>query len=123
VRRAHRAPSTYESSRQLHVAVTSGPNVPDEFVRAVATAWSLCKAERLRELRDERGVRRFDPRGLHPFSYAWGYVEALRDVLDVPVGAAYENPWELRDAARAEADSEFRAEIAETALTRAQPGP
>lgn len=49
-----------------------------EFFALVDQAFKLAKGERAAELRGRR-IRRFDERGLHPYSEVWGYIGAATD--------------------------------------------
>lgn len=83
------------------------------WVDALQRAYSLARAGRLNELRGKY-VRRFDDMGLHPESEAWGQVH-LAENLDPALAAVGCAPEGLREAARADADREFRTEILEGA--------
>lgn len=67
-------------------------------------AYRLALGERLGELRGHR-PRLLDGRGIHPYSYVWGHVDAL--------GGSHTgiSPEALRRDARAAAEETFRAEV------------
>lgn len=83
------------------------------WVEALQRAYTLARAERLNEMRGKY-VRRFDAMGIHPESEAWGHIH-LAENLDETLAAVGCAPEALRQAAREDAEAEFRAEIVQAA--------
>lgn len=67
-------------------------------------AYRLARGERLAELHGRR-PRLLDDRGIHPYSYVWGHVDAL--------GGSHTgiSPEALRRDAREDAEAAFRREV------------
>lgn len=82
-------------------------SLADYWVDSLIAAYGYAKGERAAELRDER-VRRYDGRGLHPFSVECGRIEALQDVEPVLREAGFD-PRLCRSEARDDALREFFA--------------
>jgi len=85
--------------------------VADWLLRELRRAWTLAKVERLNELREVH-VRRFDAQGMHPWSQAWGFIEAYWAVLDLPMDEGLLPSAEMmRQEARKDAQGEYEAEL------------
>jgi hypothetical protein len=94
------------------VARSVKPTIAELFSRwldALEEAYRLARAERLREIRGDRRVRTFDEQGVHPFSRAWGVVQACEDLLPGlsalrrPEGGVALEAWMVRRLAAREA--------------------
>lgn len=87
----------------------------DVWGRALSLAWSHARADRARELRGDRTVRRFDPRGLHPYSLEWGQVLACEALLPGLSGlrdlGPQVDPVTMRRLAATEAEQDFARAI------------
>ncbi len=84
--------------------------VAERWVEALETAYGLARGERLAEIRGDRRVKRFDSRGLHPYSEAWGRILSLEG-LDPELAALRDlggdvacEPGTLRHAAHRDAE-------------------
>lgn len=80
--------------------------VTDLWMTALQSAWGLARGERLNELDPEGRVRRFDERGLHPYSHVVGQVHACQELVPVLREAQFD-PVEFRRTARSVAYEEF----------------
>lgn len=81
------------------------------WIEGLEAAYMLARGERLNELRGTK-QRFLDARGIHPFSEAWGLVEAAQHLCpDLGADGVATSPHALWRAARADADDEFREEI------------
>lgn len=88
----------------------------EEWLSWVRDAWKIAYHDRRNELVGKR-VSRFDTRGLHPYSEAWGHIFAAEENLD-RVGVRLDPDWlispaQLRAAAEEQALEEFGREWAE----------
>lgn len=85
-----------------------------EFMAALRHAYLLARGERMNELRGKR-VAKFDSRGLHPYSEAWGRISACLSLPGVTerVRAEIEgeeivlSPHQMRKVAHENAYREF----------------
>ena len=82
-------------------------SLADYWLDSLIAAYKYAKGERAAELRDEY-VRRYDGRGLHPFSVECGRIEALQDAEPVLREAGFD-PRLFRAEAREDARDEFFA--------------
>jgi hypothetical protein len=83
----------------------------DLYLEAVTECRALARAERLAELRGKY-VPKYDTQNLHSFSFAWGRVVALRDLMDpADADALYVAPWVLKKESREQALDTFRDEL------------
>lgn len=81
-------------------------------------AFTLAKAERLAELRGDYRAKRWDERGLHPYSVEWGRIFAFEVALPELGNMRWSDPEGLdpvamRRRARVIAEIEFRDQIIE----------
>lgn len=97
---------------------TAAEQLLARFLELVRVAYGLEKGARANELAGKYVPLR-DAAGMHPLSYVTGQYQELYDivchVLDIHPGDVQEqllpNALELRAAARADADTEFRQEL------------
>ena len=89
----------------------------DLWAECLSWAYVVARGERAAEIRGDRRAKRFDGRGLHPYSVAWGYVLAcesfapeLAELRDLGGDVACE-PVTLRAAAHREAEEGFEYEV------------
>lgn len=99
-------------------------SLPDDFserwplwLGEVRMAYEIARGERLGELRGRR-VSRFDARGLHPYSEAWGKIAAAMHPQLVTFfaergdeGHSPLSPTRLRALARSDAEAEFARRV------------
>lgn len=97
--------------------------IAEEWCASLQSAWSLARGERLAEL-EGKYLKRFDGRGLHPYSQLWGQVFACETLLPAlaelrDTGDHRCEAYSLREAARREADAIYAARIIEEAQKEA----
>jgi hypothetical protein len=85
--------------------------IESEWCAALQAAYSLARGERLNVLQN-RHVKRFDARGLHPYSEVWGRIRALEALLPTLM-LAEADPIALRRAAESDAAEQFASELLE----------
>ena len=91
--------------------------VRDEWERGLASAFSFAKAARTAELRGDYRAKRFDSRGLHPYSVEWGRVLACENVepslADERLDGRDLDPVTMRNRASREAERDFEDDARE----------
>jgi hypothetical protein len=89
-------------------------DVTESWLEAIRDAYMLARGERYGEMSGKR-AKRFDERGLHPYSLAWGRIYALEDLHPELRGARLSDPMcdpvSLRRIAQEDAEGAFRDEL------------
>jgi hypothetical protein len=89
------------------------------WLEALTQAYQLAKGERLGELRGRR-AKSFDGSGMHPYSHAWGRVQAFEQLVPWLAELRVDHDGEvqaheitLRQWAQADAEQSFADELRE----------
>jgi hypothetical protein len=83
--------------------------IGEQWAEALQEAYGLAKGERRGELSGKR-AKRFDGRGLHPYSLVWGRIRALEEMLPTLI-LAEADPVVMARVAAKDAEAEFREQI------------